>query len=128
VSGTFQIVASISDHVKTRDTSSFVAWRYQNVIDLVSETLTRQDALVVKEDRTWQDLTSEIRKSIVDPKSSTAFKRLMSSIQPLPRSLATLNRAFISAVSPNEVHFNFLWGMIYLSLKVEKSPTEKLSD
>jgi hypothetical protein len=101
-----------------RNTSKFVAWRYQDIIDIISDTLCEEDQLVCKEHRTWQDLLTEIRKKVVDPKSNAAIRRVMSSIQPLPRSMATLNGSFITALTPENVQFDFLWGLVYLNLKV----------
>jgi hypothetical protein len=108
-----------------RNTSAFVAWRYQDIINIISDTLSEEDQLVCKEHRTWQDLLAEIRKKVVDPSSSAAIRRLMSSIQPLPRSMATLNGFFISALTPNNVQFGFLWGLVYLNLKVANISKEQ---
>jgi hypothetical protein len=107
-----------ADLFVSRDTSAFVAWRFQDIINIITDGLGEQDQLVVQEPRTWQDLVAEIRKMMMDPKSSGSVRRLMASIQPLPRSMATLNGSFISAVAPHSVQFDFLWGMVYLNLKV----------
>jgi hypothetical protein len=101
-----------------RDTSAFVAWRYQDIITIITDGLNEEDQLLVQDSRTWQDLVVEIRRMMVDPKTSASVRRLMASIQPLPRSMATLNGSFISAVAPHSVQFDFLWGMVYLNLKV----------
>jgi hypothetical protein len=101
-----------------RNTSPFVAWRYGDIIAIITDSLSEEDQLVVKEHRSWQDLMTEIRKKVMDPKSSPSLRRLMSSIQPLPRSMETLNGSFISTVSPQNIQFDFLWGMVYLNLKV----------
>jgi hypothetical protein len=108
-----------------RNTSAFVAWRYQDIIDIISDTLSEEDQLVCKEHRTWQDLLTEIRKKVTDPKSSAAIRRVMASIQPLPRSMATLNDSFISALTPQPVQFDFLYGLVYLNLKVAKTIKEQ---
>jgi hypothetical protein len=113
-----EIAAANADLIVSRDTSAFVAWRYQDIITIITDGLNEQDQLVVQEHRSWQDLVVEIRKMMTDPKSSGSVRRLMASIQPLPRSMATLNGSFISAVAPHSVQFDFLWGMVYLNLKV----------
>jgi hypothetical protein len=112
--------------VDFENTSPFVAWRYGDIIAIITDTLSEEDQLVVKEHRSWQDLLTEIRKKVMDPKSSPSLRRLMSSIQPLPRSMATLNGSFISSVTPENVQFDFLWGMVYLNLKLSYPSTEKL--
>jgi hypothetical protein len=101
-----------------RNTRPFVAWRYGDIIAIITDTLSEEDQSIVKQHRSWQDLLTEIRMKVMDPKSSPTLRRLMSSIQPLPRSMATLNGSFISSVSPENVQFDFLWGMVYLNLKV----------
>jgi hypothetical protein len=107
-----------ADSSESRDTCAFASWRYGDIIRSVSETLNEEDRLVVQEHRTCQDIVSEIREKLKDPHSSAPLKRSMTSIQPLPRSMETLNGSFISAVSPQNVQFDFLWGMVYLNLKV----------
>jgi hypothetical protein len=107
-----------ADSNESRNTSEFASWRYGDIIRSVSETLNEEDQLVVQGHRTWQDITSDIREKLMDPHSSASLRRSMSSIQPLPRSMETLNSSFISAVSPQEVQFDFLWGMVSLNLKV----------
>lgn len=99
------------------DTSQFAAWRYRDIVILISETLNEEDQLVVQQHRSWQDVSVEIRAKLTDSGSSPAMRRLMSAIQPLPRSMATLNGSFISAVTPHDVQFNFLWGLVHLNLK-----------
>ncbi len=95
-----------------------MAWRYHDIIAIITDGLNEEDQLLVQEHRTWQDLMTETRRMMVDPKSSATVRRLMATIQPLPRSMATLNGSFISAVAPHSVQFDFLWGMVYLNLKV----------
>jgi hypothetical protein len=112
------MTAGNADSSESRNTSAFASWRYGDIIRSVSETLNEEDQLVVQEHRTWQDILSEIREKLMDPHSSASLRRLMSSIQPLPRSMETLNGSFISTVSPQNVQFDFLWGMVYLNLKV----------
>lgn len=103
---------------ESRNTGEFATSRYRDIINVVSETLNEEDRVVVQEPRSWQDLITEIRTQIADPNSSAELIRLMRSIQPLPRSMATLNSSFILAVSPESVQFDFVWGMVYLNLKV----------
>lgn len=116
-----QVVLANADLLASSDTSAFVAWRYQDIITIITDGLNEEDQLLVQEHRTWQDLVAEIRKMMMDPKSSAPVRRLMASIQPLPRSMATLNGSFISAVAPHSVQFDFLWGMVFLNLKVAKA-------
>jgi len=100
------------------DTTAIAVQRYEDIVATISETLNKEDQLVIQEHRTWQGLVSEIRGKLMDPDSSASLRRSMSSIQPLPRSIGTLNDSFISAVSPQNIQFDFLWGMFYLNLKV----------
>jgi hypothetical protein len=58
---------------------------------------------------------------IADPETSSAVKSLMSLIKPLPRPLGIMNDSFKAAVSPEDVQFYAIWGMIYLNLKVHST-------
>jgi hypothetical protein len=42
----------------------------------------------------------------------------MIKIQPLPHVLTTFTRKFSNIMTPSEVNFELLWGLIYLNLKV----------
>jgi hypothetical protein len=49
------------------------------------------------------------------------MKRLMTKIHPLPRSLSRLTVTFTNIIIPYEVHFDLLWGILYLNLKASKA-------
>ena len=67
------------------------------------------------------DLLEEINCKLKDPQSGSAMKRQMGRIQPLPRILGALTGRFAGLVSPLDVRFDLIWGLIYLNLKVRNS-------
>jgi hypothetical protein len=66
----------------------------------------------------WDDVGSEIEARLKDPSSTQVMKQQMGRIQAFPNGLAKLTMAFNKLISPLEVKFDILWGLIYLNLKV----------
>ena len=70
----------------------------------------------------WELLADEIQRKLKDPASAPVAKRQMARIQPLPRTLSSLTQSFEKTLSPHEVEFGLLWGLIYLNLRVRSIP------
>jgi hypothetical protein len=83
--------------------------------------LTDIDRKIIAEFNDMQDLLEEINGKLKDPQSGSPMKRQLARIQPLPRMLGTLTRRFALLVSPLDVRFDLVWGLIYLNLKVRES-------
>lgn len=75
----------------------------------------------IGEPQDWQTVQRNLRNHIGDPKTLPATGRLLATILPFPRSLATLVGKFTGAINPYEADVNVLWGLIDLNIKVKGS-------
>ena len=79
------------------------------------------DREIVAKSPEWSDLVEEIQSKLTNPASTATMKRLMTKIHPLPRFLSFLTGKFAKIVMPREVNFEFLWGILFLNLKVSNN-------
>ena len=74
----------------------------------------------------WETLAKEIQARLNDPTSTQLMKRQMGKIQSLPHVLATLARSFSNLITPLEVRFELLWGLVYINLKLSYASPDRL--
>ncbi|KAH7416710.1 hypothetical protein BKA64DRAFT_701492 [Cadophora sp. MPI-SDFR-AT-0126] len=108
------------------DTRKFAVSRWGDIREASRELLFADDLQICAHFNTWDDLAEEIDSRICDPASTALMKREMSKIQSLPRVLAALAQIFATSVTPYEADFGLVWGMIYLTLKMSYSSTQRL--
>lgn len=109
------------------DTREFAVWRWNDILGTAARRLSPADQKICAKFSEWSDLMEEIQSKLTDPASTPVMKRLMTKIHPLPRFLSTLARLFTKTISPREVSFDLLWGVIYINLKLSYGSLERLT-
>jgi hypothetical protein len=105
--------------VKCRDTSAFAVERYKDILlALDDELLSDSDRNVINAKRDWQTLQAEILRKRLDPALNPTSRQLLNRFQPLPKTLNVLVKFFQNAVQPHEPPMEYLWGLVYLNIKV----------
>lgn len=105
--------------MRHRDNRKFAVQRYDDILAAICEDLlSGTDRKAIRENRDWQTLQAEIHYKRVDPQLSPTGKRVLNQLQPLPRTLNDFVVYFQNAVHPETPDMNPLWGLAFLTLKV----------
>ncbi|CZR55427.1 uncharacterized protein PAC_05315 [Phialocephala subalpina] len=108
------------------DTRTFSVLRWADTVKTSTDRLTASDLQIASKYTEWQDLASEIQAKLTESPSTPLIRRQIVKIQPLPHALASLTRKFSNLVTPEEVNFEIIWGLVYLNLKLSYLSIDRL--
>ncbi|PVH79053.1 hypothetical protein DL98DRAFT_633450 [Cadophora sp. DSE1049] len=95
---------------------SGTAWLLSHII--IKMKVTSLDREIVDRFGSWTALANEINSILISPASTPEVKRHMAKVHSLPRSIFTLTSRLEQSVSPHDLDFRMLWGLIYMILKL----------
>ncbi len=101
------------------DTRDHAVLRWKEMVLAAIESLSSMtDRQTVQEPREWRDVADDIQEKATNHIYSAQMRRTLMGIQPLPKTLANLTDTFETALHPNVVQLNIIWGLVYLNVKV----------
>jgi hypothetical protein len=102
------------------DTRDHAVLRWKEMIQAAGSSLSSTiDRQTVQEAREWSNVAEDIQEKATNQIYDSHMRRLLMTIQPLPRTLFNLTDTFQTALSPHTIELNTLWGLLYLNVKVK---------